>query len=68
MAKDFKQFDFNSKEDYLFVFYNLITQSYQLLRRYKKYFLGLEKHLSILEDQGDEYIDDDIYSEWHDKI
>lgn len=68
MGKDYKQFNFNSKEDYLYVFYNLITQAYQLLLRYEKYQFGLEKDLLLLEEQKAIYINEGIYSEWHDKV
>lgn len=68
MGKDYKQFDFNSKDDYLFVFYQLISRSYQLLRRFKKYESDLEKYVLSLEKDNVEYIDDEIHSEWHDKI
>lgn len=68
MAKDYKQFDFNSKDDYLFVLYQLISKSYQLLRRYRKYKSDLENYLISLEKDNVKYIDDEIHSEWHDKI
>ena len=70
MTKDYKQFNFNSKEDYLFIFYNLIAQSYQSLRRYTRYCNELEKCLIKLEEGKDKefYIDDDIHAEWHDKL
>lgn len=68
MGKDYKQFDFNSKDDYLFVFYQLISRSYQLLRRFRKYTNDLENYILSLEKDDIKYIDDEIHSEWHDKI
>lgn len=68
MGKDYKLFNFNSKDDYLFVLYGLISRMYKSLKRYKRYQEGLENYLLSLIDEEMIYVDTDICEEWQDKV
>lgn len=67
VKKNYKNLDFNCKNDYLYALYSLIINAVKNLNKYKRYNNELSNYLSSL-DESIEYISAEIYEEWEDKI
>ncbi len=66
-GKNYKNLNFNCKEDYSYAANILIVRTYTNLKRYKSYRDELGKVLERLIDSNTSYIDMDEYEEWEDK-
>lgn len=66
-GKNYKNLNFNCKEDYLYAGNILIVRTYMNLKRYKRYRDELEKVLDKLRENNTMYIGMDEYEEWEDK-
>ena len=65
--KNYKNLNFNCKNDYLFALYSLIKLTVQDLNKYKRYNNDLFKYLSSLGEKVED-IPNEIFEEWEDKI
>lgn len=68
MAKNYKNLNFNKKEDYLFALYVLIGHVYKLLKRYNRYQNDFVAFLNPILYSDEEYVDTEICEEWQDKF
>lgn len=66
--KNYKNMNFNNKDDYLYALYGLIEYIYPLLEKYIRYNGQLGLYLEEIIKQNKQYIDFDICEEWKDKI
>ena len=64
---NYKNFNFNKKEDYLYGLYLVISAAYQGLKKYKRYIKELSEYQEKIIQENCAYIDADIYQEWMDK-
>ncbi len=65
--KNYKNLNFNSKEDYLYAANILIVRTYIALKKYKNYRDALGEFLDDITENNKQYIDWKIYEEWEDK-
>lgn len=65
--KNYKNLNFNCKNDYLYALYGLITYVVSNLRTYKRYNDQLWRYLDEL-GEDIEYVSAEIREEWEDKI
>ena len=65
--RNYKNINFNCKDDYLSALYSLISLTVQDLNRYKKYNSNLLAYLISL-GENDKYIPNEVFEEWEDKI
>ena len=66
--KNYKNMNFNNKEDYLYALYGLIEYVYPLLEKYIRYNGQLGQYLEEIMGKKQKYIDFDTCEEWKDKI
>ncbi|RKI36156.1 hypothetical protein D7V86_25620 [bacterium D16-51] len=66
--KNYKNMNFNNKEDYLYALYGLIEYIYPLLEKYIRYNGQLGHYLEEIMEKNQKYIDFNICEEWKDKI
>lgn len=66
-GRNYKNFPFNKKEDYLYAGNVLIACTYRALKRYKYYHSKLREELERMIVNKIEYIDTSYYEEWEDK-
>ena len=66
--KNYKNMNFNNKDDYLYALYGLIEYIYPLLEKYIRYNGQLGLYLEEIIKQNKQYIDFDICEEWKDSI
>lgn len=61
---NYKNFNFNKKEDYLYGLYLVISAAYQGIKKYKRYIKELSEYQEKIIQENCAYIDADIYQEW----
>lgn len=66
-GRNYKNFPFNKKEDYLYAGNILIVRTYRALKKYKYYHGKLGEELERMITNKIEYIDTSYYEEWEDK-
>lgn len=66
-GKNYKNFPFNKKEDYLYAAKILIVRTYSALKKYKFYRDKLQEEVDRIIANKIEYIDVSYYEEWEDK-
>ena len=64
---NYKNFNFNKKEDYLYGLYFVISTAYDGIKKYKRHIKELSEYQIKIIQEKCEYIDSSIYQEWMDR-